>query len=175
MSFIRPEARAALQRWREALIGVAVALVGLSWITGPGGLLGWLGWAMIPLGAVLVFIGIQRARFRTGGAGPGVVNVDEGQISYFGPLTGGAVAARDLERLTLDPSLRPAHWVLTQPGVPPLYIPVTAEGAEALFDVFSALPGIRTERMLAQLQGGSALPVVIWEKTPSRPPGLPLH
>ena len=54
-------------------------------------------------------------------------------------------------------------------------VKASAEGAEALFDVFSALPGIRTERMLAQLQGGSALPVVIWEKTPSRPPGLPLH
>ena len=175
MSFIRPEARAALRRWREVLIGLAVVLVGLSWVVGPRGLLGLLGWGLIALGVVLAVIGVQRARFRKEGGGPGMVQVDEGQITYFGPLTGGAVAARDLERLTLDPTARPAHWVLTQPGQPPLHIPVNAEGSEALFDVFSALPGLRTEKMLAHLQGKPAHPVVIWERNPMRPPHLRLH
>lgn len=175
MSFIRPEARAALYRWREALIGLAIALMGLLWVAGPRGLLGVLGWGLIPLGIILAVIGIQRARFRKEGNGPGVVQVDEGQITYFGPLTGGAVAARDLERLTLDPTARPAHWVLTQPGHPPLHIPVNAKGAEALFDVFSSLPGLRTERMLTHLQGKPSHPVVIWERHSMRPPHLRLH
>ena len=175
MSFIRPAARAALWRWREALAGVALVLLGLYWIAGPGGLLGWVGWATTVAGAALGVICVQRWRFRQGTDGPGVVQVGEGQIAYFGPLTGGIVSASELERLTLDPTAHPAHWVLNQPGQPPLTIPVTAQGAEALFDVFAALPGLKTERMLGELQGRSPIPVVIWERTPLRPDVAQLH
>ncbi|WP_170426936.1 hypothetical protein [Ruegeria arenilitoris] len=175
MSFIRPEAKLTLWRWREVLIAGAVLLVGLSWISGPGGLLGWLGWVLIAASAALAVIGVQRARFRTGAGGPGLVTIDEGQITYLGPLTGGIVATREIERLALDPTSSPAHWVLDQPGQPTLHIPVNAEGAEALFDVFSALPGLKTEQMLSELNGGGAHPVVIWERTPSRPAHLRLH
>ncbi|MCB1340011.1 MAG: hypothetical protein KDK24_02875 [Pseudooceanicola sp.] len=175
MSFIRPEAQAAIWRWREVVAGAAMALLGLSGVAGPGGLIGWVGWALVAAGFSLGVIGAQRARFRGEGEGPGIVSVDEGQISYFGPLTGGVIAARELERLTLDPTQHPAHWVLSQPGLPALAIPVTAEGAESLFDIFATLPGMRTEHMLAQLRGGAVHPVVIWEKTPSRPAHLRLH
>lgn len=175
MSFIRPEAQAALWRWREVLAGAATAGLGLFWVLGPGALLGWVGGALILAGFALGLIGVQRARFRAGGGGVGVVQVDEGQIAYFGPLSGGVVAARELERLVLDPTLHPAHWVLGQPGQDPLHIPVNAEGSDALFDVFAALPGMRTERMLAQLQGAARHPVVIWERHPMRPPDVRLH
>ena len=60
MSFIRPEARAALWRAREALAGLAIGLLGLSWALGPGGLLGWLGWGLILAGVALIVIGLQR-------------------------------------------------------------------------------------------------------------------
>ena len=175
MSFIRPEAQAALWRWREVILGALVALLGLSWATGPGGVLAWVGWLLVAAGFALGVVGAQRARFRAEGGGPGVVSVDEGQIAYFGPLSGGVVAARELERLTLDPTLHPAHWVLAQPGHPPLAIPINAEGADSLFDIFASLPGLRTEHMLAQLNGGAVHPVVIWEKTSQRPPHLRLH
>ena len=175
MSFVRPEVRAGMWRWREALIGSGLIALGLYWALVVHGLIGWIGWAVVPCGAALAITGIQRARFRGRAGGPGVVTVDEGQIVYFGPMTGGAVAARDLERLTLDPSARPAHWILTEPGQPPLQIPVNAEGADALFDVFATLPGLRTERMLKELQGHSVHPVVIWEKTPLRPSAQWLH
>lgn len=175
MSFIRPEARAEIWRWREVLAGAAIGLLGISWITGPGGLLGWIGWVVLAAGVALTFIGVQRARFRTGSGGPGVVLVDEGQITYYGPLTGGVIAADDLERLTLDPTAKPPHWALEQPGQPPLHIPVNAEGADALFDVFSTLPGLQTERMLAELNGRAVHPVVIWERHSLRPPELRLH
>ncbi|TMV10291.1 hypothetical protein FGK63_04295 [Ruegeria sediminis] len=175
MSFVRPEAKAALWRWREVLAAVVVALLGVSWIGGPGGLLGWIGWVLVVVAAALAVVGVQRARFRTGAGGPGVVTVDEGQIAYMGPLTGGMVAAREMERLALDPTARPAHWILEQPGQPTLHIPVNAEGAEALFDVFATLPGLRTEQMLSELNGGAAHPVVIWERRPSRPPEARLH
>ncbi len=175
MSFIRPEAKLTLWRWREVLAAGVVLLVGLSWISGPGGLLGWLGWVLVIVAAALTVVGIQRARFRTGAGGPGVVTIDEGQITYLGPLDGGIVAAREIERLALDPTSNPAHWVLDQPGQPTLHIPVNAEGAEALFDVFSALPGLKTEAMLAELKSGGVHPVVIWERNPMRPPHLRLH
>jgi hypothetical protein len=54
--------------------------------------------------------------------------------------------------------------VLTEAGQPPLAIPTTAEGAEALFDVFASLEGIRTERMLAELQKEPKKRVVIWQR-----------
>ena len=175
MSFVRAEVRAGLWRWREVITGAGLLTLGLYWALVVQGLIGWIGWTLVLCGIALAAAGIQRARFRGRAGGPGVVTVDEGQIVYFGPLTGGAVAARDLERLTLDPSARPAHWILTEPGQPPLQIPVNAEGADALFDVFATLPGLRTERMLKELQGGSVHPVVIWEKTPLRSPAQRLH
>lgn len=175
MNFIRPEARAELWRWREVLAGGAALALGLWWLLGPGGLLGWVGAAVCILGGALAVVGFQRARFRAGRGGPGLVQVDERQITYFGPLTGGAVAVGDLQRLALDPTGNPAHWVLDQSGQPALFIPVDAEGAEALFDVFATLPGLRTERMLAELNGKSPHPVVIWERSSMRPDNRWLH
>ncbi|MCA0871792.1 hypothetical protein LCL97_13220 [Seohaeicola saemankumensis] len=175
MSFIRPEAKAALWRWREVIAGVALAVLGASWVTGPGGLLGWVGLALVAAGTALVVIGIQRARFRRTIGGPGIVQVDEGQITYFGPLTGGAAAVADLQSLALDPTAKPAHWVLVRRGEPPLTIPVNAEGSDALFDAFASLPGLRVQRMLAELNGNTPHPVVIWERSSDRPPRHRLH
>lgn len=175
MSFIRPELRAAIWRWREALIGVAMIVSGLWWIVGPGGLLGWVGGALVLGGLAQAYVGAQKARFRAGGGGPGVVQVDEGQITYFGPLGGGAVAVADLNSIALIPGGKPAYWMLVQAGQADLQIPVNAEGSEALFDVFAALPGIRTERMLAELQNGPTHPVVIWSRGSLRPEHQRLH
>lgn len=175
MSFIRPQARAALWRWREVLTGAGLAALGLWWTLGTGGLLHWLGYVLLIAAGGLLMIGVQRARFRGGAGGPGVVRVDEGQVAYFGPLTGGVVAIRDLDRLTLDPSGQPAHWVLSQPQAPDLHIPVTAEGAEALFDAFATLPGLRTEHMLTQMRRLPDHPTVIWQRHGPVTSSLRLH
>ena len=92
MSFLRPEAKAELWRWREVLGGIAVALIGLWLVAGPGLLLAIPGYALILAGVIFVWIGGQRVRFRKTGLGAGAVQVDEGQIAYFGPLTGGVIA-----------------------------------------------------------------------------------
>ena len=39
-----------------------------------------------------------------------------------------------------------------------------ADQFDALFDAFATLPGLRTERMLAQLQAQPHVAVVIWER-----------
>lgn len=173
--FFRPEAKAVVWRWREVVVAGGVACLGLWWIIGPGRLLAVPGWALVLAAVALAAVGVQRARFRGTGDGPGAVQVDEGQIAYFGPLTGGVVALHALERLSLDGTQQPAHWQLDAPEQAPVLIPVNAAGADALFDAFATLPGLRTERMLAELRRGSGHITVIWERTPLRPAHALLH
>jgi hypothetical protein len=164
MSFVRPEARAALMRWREALIGGCVGLIGLWWVLQGGDVLRWIGVAAILIGGAMVFAGLQRGRFRGAAGGPGVLRVDEGQIAYFGPLTGGIVALSEISRLAYDPTGRPAHWVLSQPGQNDLYIPVGADGGEALFDAFTSLPGLAPEALLRVQRADLSERQVVWTR-----------
>lgn len=167
MSFIRPEAQATILRWRETALGGVVLLLGLYWAAG-GGILKWVGVCVTLAGGLLIYTGLQRARFLSGKGGPGIVTVDEGEISYYGPISGGVTSISDLSLLMLDPSQTPPVWVLQQNGSPDIAIPVNAEGADALFDAFSALPGIRTEHMLSSLNSSPDHPVVIWAKSVAR-------
>ena len=164
MTFFRPEAKAALWRWREVLVGIVVAVLALWWLAGPGGLLAFIAPALLVAAGALIMIGLQRGRFRGAGGGLGTVQVDEGQVSYFGPLSGGMIALREMSRLTLEGGQSPAHWRLEQPGLPDVMIPVDAEGADALFDAFASLPGLKTEHMLAQLKAAPDASVVIWQR-----------
>ncbi|MDP5348397.1 MAG: hypothetical protein NWT12_05710 [Paracoccaceae bacterium] len=164
MSFLRPEALSLLRRWRSVLGGAAVAAIGLWWIATSFGVLHWIGWAVLVAGLALAFTGLQRIRFATGQDGPGVVSITEGQVAYFGPLTGGVVALSELVRLEIDHGAKPAHWRLHQGGQPMLEIPLSAQNAAALFDVFASLPGLSTERLLAQMRPHGAHIVVIWQR-----------
>ncbi|MEP2151796.1 MAG: hypothetical protein ABJI43_15935 [Roseobacter sp.] len=175
MPVIRPEAKEQLLRWREALAGGVALALGLWWLFGARQLLLLPGVALCLAGGALIWIGIQRARFRVAGQGPGSVQVDEGQITYYGPLTGGAVALADLAAITFDPTLHPAHWRLKQTGVPELLIPVNADGADKLFDAFSTLPGLRIDRVLAALKSQDRHPNVIWQRTAQTAAAISLH
>lgn len=160
--FLRPEAKAALWRWREALVGLGAMVLGLYWSLGTRGLLHWIGYAVFCLSLAIIIAGLQRGRFRQGGGGPGVVEITEGQVSYFGPLSGGTADLGRIEALALDGGQRPPVWILGQKDAPSLIIPLTASGADQLFDVFATLPGIRTERMLATMRDRPAGLTVIW-------------
>jgi hypothetical protein len=172
---IRPEAKEQLWRWREVLVGSGLALLGAWWLIGPGGLLALPAIALFVAGVALIWIGVQRARFRGEGQGPGSVEVDEGQVVYFGPLTGGAVALREVTSITLDARLFPKHWMLRQPGAPDLLIPVNAAGADALFDAFATLPQFRMEHALKALGSPDKRATVIWQRDLSISAQLPLH
>ncbi len=175
MPFIRPQAREALIRWREALVGGAASALGIWWVFGNGPLLLLPGAVLAIGGIALIWIGFQRARFRSAGEGPGTVQVDEGQITYFGPLTGGAVALRELTHVTLDATLFPSHWRLKQGGASELLVPVNAAGAERLFDAFSTLPGFSMEHALTALRSDEKHSIVIWEEAQSRAARVSLH
>lgn len=160
---IRPELRAAAARWRECLAGAGIAVIGLWAGLEATGLLTVLGWIACATGLALAAAGVQRARFRAGaGDGPGIVRVTEGQIVYFGPLDGGAVALDLLTELSFDPRAHPPVWVLRHGGGAPLHIPVTAAGVDALFDSFEQLPGLDMQRLLALRDRPGDAPVSLW-------------
>ncbi|MGR3499512.1 MAG: hypothetical protein ACU0E9_11525 [Limimaricola soesokkakensis] len=160
---LRPEARAALWRGREVLVGLVLAGLGLWWALASFGILQWLGWGLAALGAGLVIGGVQRWRFRQEGRGPGLLKIDEGRVAYMGPLTGGMVDLDEVRRLRLDRRAKPAHWLL-ETGTEVLAIPVTADGAEALFDAFAALPGLKRGRMIEMLNDETRDVVTIWTR-----------
>jgi len=169
MSLIRPEIRARLWRWRDALAGLGVAILGGYWALTSFGLLAWLGVVMMVAGIALAVAGWQRGRFRRAGGGAGVVQVNEGQVAYFGPVTGGILAVDAIGQVVLDPRPRSGPvWEFRAPGQEPLAIPVDAAGSEALFDVFAALPGLDTEAMLAALEDPGATPRTVWTRPHAR-------
>ena len=163
MSFIHSKIKQQLWRWREALVGACLALCGMFWAISQQGILAAVGTSLAIVGALIIFAGIQRTRFRVGAGGPGVVHVDERMVTYYGPLDGGSVSIDALEAVELEPKSKPAaEWVLTEVGGQPLHIPTNAANAEQLFDVFASLEGIRTENMLAKLHANPNDRVTIW-------------
>ena len=164
MSFVRPAVAAKLVRYQGVLIAGGVLALGLWWVLLGNGVMGLVGGITLLAGACLMIAAVQRLRFDAGVGGPGIVQIDEGAIGYFGPLTGGIVALSELSALRLDRSGTPVHWVLSQPGQDNVMIPVTATGAEGLLGPFASLPGMRTEHMLSELRRKGTGEVLIWER-----------
>jgi hypothetical protein len=146
---IRPEARVLLRRWRDALIGLGVFAAGAWLSTQPASVIRGLGLVVAVAGLALTVVGTRRARFAAHAEGPGVVQVLEGQIAYWGPAAGGFVALRELE--ALDLSADGERWRLLAADGTRLDIPRGARGAEALFDAFAQLPGVDMAHLLRRL------------------------
>lgn len=165
MSFLRPEAKAQLLRWRETLAGLGAAALGLWLSLTAYGVLFGLGIVLVLGGAALAVAGVQRARFRLGSDGPGVVQVVEGRVTYFGPWGGGGASLDRLAWLELVPVRGGSGaWMLIEEEGERLEIPVDARGAERLFDVFAALPGLDTRAMLAALRPPVRERTLIWQR-----------
>ncbi len=174
MSFIRPEITEVAIRWRESLSGVGAAMLGgYLALTGTQAAK-IIGTGLVIGGALLVIAGVQRARFRRGGQGPGVVSLVEGRLTYFGPHEGGAIAIADLRGVDLLTGPRGSAWVLDAADGAPLMIPVDAAGAEVLFDVFGALEDLDTAAMLRAVETAKPGRVMIWAK-PDRRPHITAH
>ena len=162
MSVIRPEVTAALWRGREAIAALGV-VAGGAWMA-------WLGgYLLVPLGLCVAAVGAawgvqawRRLRFAQSVDAPGVVEVDEAQVGYFGPGDGGFVGLPDLVELRLISLKGRRMWRLKQADGQALLVPVDAAGAERLFDAFASLPGMDTQALVAALDpvhaaGGAAM------------------
>jgi hypothetical protein len=171
---VRPELRARLLRWREAGIGVLLTLGGLWGVATSGGVVFLGAVCAVVLGLALVRGGVRRARFPGGGEGPGLVEVDERQITYFGPAGGAAVSIDALTRVEVvanggDASARGLFWVFESEGMPPLVVPGNAVGAERLFDALTALPGVDFAQVAAATGATGGRRFVVWARAGSRP------
>ncbi|WP_424942339.1 hypothetical protein [Aliiroseovarius crassostreae] len=173
---IRPDAQTQILRYREALIGTGIAALGLWWAIGSLGLLKWMGVALTLIGAAITWQGVQRARIRTGTGGVGVVQIDERQVIYLAPAHipgGGGFASLDLVHeisLSRDSAGQPVWRFRT--GMELLTIPVSAEGAEQLFDAMAVLPEMDISAAIravnAAIDGhdaqGASDRIVIWSR-----------
>ncbi|KAF0114693.1 MAG: hypothetical protein FD150_1402 [Rhodobacteraceae bacterium] len=151
MSLIRPEILAATRRWREVIAAAALAALGLWTATRGGYFLTPLGLALLVLGAGWALTAFRGLRFQQDGEAPGIVRVTEAQVAYYGPRVGGFLGLPDLSEIRLLTLRGRRIWKLKQGDGQVLHIPVEADGAEALFDAFAALPGIDIAALVAAL------------------------
>lgn len=168
---IRPEIREGAWRWREVIAALALVAVGIWWGTVSFGIVQWIGWGLAVLGVTLAISAAQKVRFKSDGDGPGVVTLDERRVTYLGPIDGGVADLDLMVQLDLTPA--PA-WRLINSDGNHLDIPTNAMGVEALFDVFMALPGIKTEYMLSVLQRTRPAQMTVW-MAPDHKPYTRLH
>lgn len=165
MSFIRPEIAATLRRWREVLACLAAFLFGL-WLASLGGAL------MLTLGVIvggaslaLAVLAWRRLRFRLDVSAPGVVEIDEGQISYMGPIMGGSVSLAELVEIdVIDVAGSRRCWRLHQQDGQALLVPLAAAGADRLYDHFASLPGADVQSLASALGGEAATGRRIWRR-----------
>ncbi|WBU53863.1 hypothetical protein [Paracoccus sp. SCSIO 75233] len=163
MGLIRPELSAWIGSRREFLASLAGVLFGI-WVAT------WGGWFFLGLGVLIAAVcaalavgSWRRLAFRHDVAAPGVVEVIEGQISYFAARgLGGAIALRDLTEIRLLRLNGHDHWRLKTRDGQALLIPVEAKGAEGLANAFAALPGLDMGRVSAALmqKDGPSLRIV---------------
>ncbi|MBB1499243.1 hypothetical protein [Paracoccus sp. MC1862] len=161
---IRPELVARFKPWREVAAAVLTGLAGI-WIFSLGGLL------LQPLGGAILAFAIlwgwgawRRRRFAVEIAAPGLVEIEEGAIRYYGARAlGGEVALRDLSQIRLIRLDGHAHWRLRTRNGEAVLIPVEAAGAAALADAFAALPGFDLGAAAAALAAKDAFRTV-WQR-----------
>jgi hypothetical protein len=151
MSFVRPEITAGLVRWREVLATGGVVALGLWLASQPGYVLPALGVILIVTGLGWGAVAMRRLRFHQSGEAPGIIRVTEAQIAYMGPRIGGYIGLPDLTEVHLLSYRGRRVWKLRAAAGEALHIPVEADGADALFDAFSGLPGMDMGALVAAL------------------------
>ena len=173
MSFVRPEVVEALVRWREALLGLLLFLCGGWFVLTGYGLYGIGGWIAVAIGALLVWEGVLRARFPRQGGGPGVVDIDERQITWFGPTGGGSVSLDALRLIAIrrtraGSATSDFFWEFEDTDGNSLSVPGDAENADALFDAFAALPGVDYEAIIAASARPDEGLAIVWHRPSGR-------
>ncbi|MEO9823773.1 MAG: hypothetical protein ABJF50_05050 [Paracoccaceae bacterium] len=169
MSFVRPEVSAGFLRWREVIIGGALVLAGVHLAIFGLGIQRLMGAGLAAIGAMLIWEGVRRARFPAPGGGAGMVDVDEREITYFGPLGGGSISINELVRVNvrtsdLGPLAPDLYWDFFDGSGQSLTIPGDAEGVELIFDALAALEGVDYEAATKAAGTTEDMLFTIWQK-----------
>ena len=160
---IRPELMRSLRRWSEPLSAIIALFVSLWFLTLGGWFFGLIGIGGGFVSLAWLLAALRRLPFRRDVGGPGVVEIDEGAIRYYGArLLGGEIALRDLSEIRLLPLQGRPHWRLKSTDAQALLIPLDAAGAAALADAVAALPGIRMGEISAALQNPANTVRTLW-------------
>ncbi|MBM3603864.1 MAG: hypothetical protein FJX25_03700 [Alphaproteobacteria bacterium] len=151
---IRPGLRDRLRDNRELLVFAALTLAGL-WLSLRGGwFFALVGAAVTLVCASLTLGAMRRSPFRRQIGAPGMVEIVEGAIRYYGATRpGGEIPLRDLVEIRLLRLDGRAHWRLRSQTGEALLVPADAAGAAALADAFTALPGLDMGAVSAALAG----------------------
>lgn len=181
--FVRPEITAFWARWRAVLIGVALVAIGLLYGLSNLGLLRAVGLAVAAGGLAWLWDSLRRVRFPKAGGGPGIVDLVERRLRYFGPEWGGAVSLEDLARVRIlttqhGPLGSDMIWEFTDLEGQRLSIPSDAEGAAVIFDALTALRGVDYDAVTRASGCTQARSFVVWSRqgglSDHRPDALPL-
>lgn len=181
MTFVRPQIALGARRYAEVLSAGAIAAAGLWCLAQGGYLLAPLGLGLVAFAVSWGVVALRRLRFGAGGSAPGMVEVDEGQIGYFGPRAGGFVALADVVELRIVEVGGLRHWRLRTRDGQALIVPVDAAGADRLFDAFAVLPGLDTAALVRALDAPGGAAQVVWRRPPvlsggaKQPARLPNH
>ncbi|MEL6316591.1 MAG: hypothetical protein AAFR16_03010 [Pseudomonadota bacterium] len=170
---------ALLRRWPEPLaygallLALTLALWGVGWFAHP------VGWAVLGGASLIAYrlgraaILEQLARGREGRLGPGLVEIAERRIVYWGPESGGAVSLDALRAVSVartedGPFDEDVFWVLeTADPEETLRIPSGAEGATGLPTAFEGLPGFDLARAAAATRAPDPGLERVWSRPPS--------
>jgi hypothetical protein len=170
MSFIRPPVTAHFTKWREAYFaGFVMALGGWAFLRGQSNLnliLQGLGLIISLAGIIFLRTAIQRIRFRKSQKAPGMVDVTEREISYFGPMHGKTISLESLSKIELRESEAYASiWVLHHIEGDPMIVPTTAKGSDRLFDAFISLSNVKMDTLVSAINQVPIQAQVIWERS----------
>ena len=150
--------------WRETIVAIIFAGLGLYWIINSYGTLYFVGFGVLITGIVFAYVGYQRTCFKRTKTGGGTVEFTEGQIRYFGPKTGAIFSIDDIECLSIDKSNNSSTWLIQRTAGYAIEIPTNVEGNEVLFDVFNSLEGFQIHQMLEALSSSRCNKTVLWQK-----------
>ena len=150
--------------WRETIVAIIFAGIGLYWTINSYGTLYFIGYGVLIIGIIFTYVGYQRASFKRKETGGGIVEFTEGQISYFGPKTGAIFSIEDIECLSIDKSNSSSMWIIERTADYKVEIPTNVEGNEVLFDVFNSLEGFQINQMLEALSSSRCNKTVLWQK-----------
>ncbi len=169
LNFIRPGIRTHFYKWSEAYLVALVLIIGIRiFIRGleiESIVYEAIGVATAILGLVLLRGTIQRIRFRRNQEAPGMVDVTEREISYFGPMHGKTVSLESLIKIELRESEAYASvWVLHNSEGDPMIVPTSAKGSDRLFDAFTSLSGVKMDALVKAVNTVPVHNHVIWER-----------